>query len=228
DQNPFDNREREAAVLDQVIVELAEAKIWTGFVAITPEQIHDLPFAHDVTDLLRRTRSRAGRFAFGRLVIQPARFHEILHGLLEGPLARVQIHVHSDPRRAIPREPQHLSLRRRVLRVKAGAHEHLLAVKRPAFDEATVAVLAADFVAELIRDRELHEMAGNSFMAEDRARVFDRGTDIEIFRLGVVSRNEIKAGRIFVVNAGGIHETAGTGRLEGFGQLPNLEAAQII
>src|SRR5205807_1332639 len=132
------------------------------------------------------------------------------------------------PRRAIPREPQHLSLRRRVLRVKAGTHEHLLAVKRPPFDEDTVAVLAADFVGEMIRDRELHEMAGNSFMAEDRARVFDRGADVEIFRLGAVSRDEVKARRILVVNAGRIHETAGTGWLESFGQLPDLEAAQII
>ena len=62
----------------------------------------------------------------------------------------------------------------------------------------------------------------------NRPRVFDRGADIKILRLRVVGRNEIKTGRIFVVKAGWIHEAAGAGRLECFGQLPNLEAAKVI
>src|SRR5216684_6982101 len=80
----------------------------------------------------------------------------------------------------------------------------------------------------MISDRELKEMARDSFVSENWPRIFDGGADIKILRLRIVCWNEIKAGRVFVVNAGRIHETAGTGWLERFGQLPNLKRAEII
>ena len=89
-----------------------------------------------------------------------------------------------------------------VNRIETGAHQHLFAIKRPAFDENAVAMLAADFVGQMVRDRELQEVAGNSFVTEDRPRVFDRRANVEILRLRIVSRNEIETARVFVVNAG--------------------------
>src|SRR6266404_494417 len=111
-QNPLDNRQRQAAILDQVVVKLAEAEVLARSVAILSQQSHNLPLAGHVINLLRRTGGRAGRFTFGGFAIQAARLHEIFHGLLERPPAGVQIYIYSNSGRAITRQPQHLSLRR--------------------------------------------------------------------------------------------------------------------
>ena len=140
----------------------------------------------------------------------------------------MQIHIDADARRAISRQSQNLSLRRGILRIKPGAHQHFFAVKRPAFDENAVLMLTANLVRQMIRDRELQEMPGNSFMPENRARIFDRGADVKVLRLRIVGRNEIETGRVLVVNTGRIHETAGAGRLERVRQLSNLKRAEII
>jgi hypothetical protein len=42
EQHPFDNRQRETSVFDQVIVELTELEIVALSVLVTAEQIHDL------------------------------------------------------------------------------------------------------------------------------------------------------------------------------------------
>src|SRR5260370_13364628 len=80
----------------------------------------------------------------------------------------------------------------------------------------------------MVRDRELEKMPGNAFVTEDWARVFNRRANVKVFRLRIVSRNEIKTGRVLIVNTGWIHETAGTGWFECFRQLSNLKRAQII
>src|SRR5207253_96202 len=98
----------------------------------------------------------------------------------------------------------------------------------PPFYENAVFVLPANFVAQMIGDRKLHEMTGDSFVTQNWPRIFDRRANVKILRLRIVSRNEIETGRILVVNTGRIHETAGTGRLERFGQLPNLKSTEII
>src|SRR5216684_4418182 len=79
----------------------------------------------------------------------------------------------------------------------------------------------------MIRDRELQKVARNSFVTENRARVFDGRANIKVTALGIVGGNEIKARIVLVVNAGRVHETAGTGGLERFGQLANFKAAEI-
>ncbi len=79
----------------------------------------------------------------------------------------------------------------------------------------------------MIGDRELQEVTRNAFMTQDRARVFDRRADVEVLAGRVVRRNEVKAAVVFIVNAGRIHETTGTGRLERFRQLSNLERANV-
>ena len=129
----------------------------------------------------------------------------------------MQVHVHADARRTIARQTKNLSLRGGIKRIKASAHQHLFAVKRPAFDEDAVRVLPADLVFQMIRDRKLQEVSGDSFVAEHRARIFDRRANVEVLTFGIVSRNEIETRRVLVVNARSIHEAAGTCRLEGFG-----------
>src|SRR5438045_8605614 len=98
-EKPFNDGKRQTAVLDQVVVELADAKVRAGFLAITSEQIHDLPFPDDITDLLSRARCRAGRFASRCLAIETAGFHEILDRLFETPFSGVQVHIRSEERR---------------------------------------------------------------------------------------------------------------------------------
>src|SRR5207248_6053899 len=88
-------------------------------------------------------------------------------------------------------------------------------------------MLAADFVWQVIGDRELQEVAGDSFVTQDRSWVFDGRANVEILALRIVSRDEIKTRRVLVVNARRIHEAAGTRRLERFGQLANFKAAKI-
>src|SRR5947207_736517 len=71
-------------------------------------------------------------------------------------------------------------------------------------------------------------MSGNSFVTEDRPRIFNRGANIKILRLRIVRWNEIKTGRVLVVNARRIHEATGAGWLERVRQLANLKRAEII
>ena len=89
-------------------------------------------------------------------------------------------------------------------------------------------MLAANLVAQMIRDRELEKMSGNAFVSENRTRIFDCRANVKILRFRIVGRDEIEAGRILVVNAGRIHEAARAGRLERFRQLPNLKRPEII
>src|SRR5712664_1744140 len=88
-------------------------------------------------------------------------------------------------------------------------------------------MLPANFVLQVIRDRELQEVAGDAFVAENRARVFDGRANIKVTAPGIVGGNEIEARIVFVVNAGRVHETAGTGGLERIRQLANFKAAEI-
>src|SRR5438045_9740044 len=120
---------------------------------------------------------------------------------------------------------QDLSLRWRIVGIKTGPHQHFLAVEGPAFHKNSVAMLPPDFIRQMVRDRELHEVAGNSFMTKHRSRIFNRRANVKVLRLRIVGRNEIETGRIFVINTGRIHEAAGTRRLERFGELPDLEPA---
>src|SRR6058998_91160 len=80
----------------------------------------------------------------------------------------------------------------------------------------------------MICDRELEKMSGNSFVSQNWAWIFNRRADIKILRLWIVSRNEKEPGRVFVVNAGRIHESSRAGRLERVRQLSNLKRAKII
>src|SRR5262245_18830464 len=75
-QDPLDNRNRETAILDQIVVELAKAKVRAHFVVIFAEQIHDLPFAGHIPNLLRRLSGSAGRFSFRRFAIESAPLHK--------------------------------------------------------------------------------------------------------------------------------------------------------
>ena len=71
-------------------------------------------------------------------------------------------------------------------------------------------------------------MSGHTFVSEDWPRIFNCRANIKVFRLRIVGRNEKESGRILIVNARRIHETAGTGWLERFWQLSNLKRAEII
>src|SRR5262245_34665013 len=65
--DPRHDRQRQRAVGQQVIVELAEAKRGAFRVAVAAEEAHDLPLARHVPDLLRRVGRRAGRLPLGGL-----------------------------------------------------------------------------------------------------------------------------------------------------------------
>src|SRR5439155_25885842 len=132
--------------------------------------------------------------AYGCFAIQTSGVHELFHRLFETPSTGVEIYVHSDPRGAIARQTQDLPLRRRVVRIEAGAHQHLFAIQRPSFDEHRIFVLPPDFVIQMIRDRELEKMSRNSFVSEDRPRVFNRRANIKILRLRIVSWDEKESG----------------------------------
>src|SRR5215469_14730511 len=80
----------------------------------------------------------------------------------------------------------------------------------------------------MIRDRELEKMAGDTFVPEDGSGILDGSSNIKVFRLRIVGWDEKETGRIFVVNAGRIHEPARTCRLERFRQLPDLKCAKVI
>src|SRR4030095_2802837 len=79
----FDDGQRQSSVAEQLIVENTEAESVALLVAVAAEQPHDLPLAGDIRDLLRRTRSRAGRFTLGGFAIEATAFHEVVHRLLE-------------------------------------------------------------------------------------------------------------------------------------------------
>src|SRR6266545_3209405 len=64
-------------------------------------------------------------------------------------------------------------------------------------------------------------------MAEDWTRVFYRGANVKVFRLRIVGWDEIEAAVVLVVNAGRIHEAAGTGWLKRLRQLTDLKPAQV-
>src|SRR5580704_4699576 len=71
-------------------------------------------------------------------------------------------------------------------------------------------------------------MSRNAFMPEDRSWIFNRRTNIKILRFRIVGRNEKESGWVLVINAGGMHGTAGAGWLKGFRQLSNLKLSKII
>src|SRR6266446_9896697 len=79
----------------------------------------------------------------------------------------------------------------------------------------------------MIRNRELQKVAGDSFMAQDRTRVLYGRANVKVFRLRVVSGNEIETAVVFIINAGRIHKAAGARRLERLGQLPDFKSSEI-
>src|SRR5207244_11281192 len=95
EQNPFDHRDRQTAVLDTDIVELAEPEIVAVSILVAAEQIHNLPFAGDVADFLSRAVSCARCFAFGCFAIQSSSIHTIFYALFDTPPARVPMYVRS-------------------------------------------------------------------------------------------------------------------------------------
>src|SRR6266850_1380666 len=127
-------------------MKLAQPEVGTLLVAILTKQTHDLPLANHVVNLLSRAGGRTCRFTFGSFAIQATSFHEILHGLLKRPLTRMEVYINADTCGPVTRKAQNLSLRWRVVWIKACAHQHLFTVKRPAFDKDAVGVLPANLV----------------------------------------------------------------------------------
>src|SRR6266513_4603994 len=107
-QYPLSNRDRQRSVRDQVVVKLSEAEARAFRIAVAAEELHDLPFADHVADLLRWIGGRARSFTGRRFAIESAALHEMPDGSIERPDAGVQIHVDADSRGAIAREPQDL------------------------------------------------------------------------------------------------------------------------
>jgi Transposase DDE domain group 1 len=81
EHQPRDHGERQAAIGDELVVE----------------------FPQHVGDLLRGRCRGASGLALGGFAIQAAGRHEVFHRFLECPLARVQVDVRADARRAVVR-----------------------------------------------------------------------------------------------------------------------------
>src|SRR4030095_12640483 len=71
-------------------------------------------------------------------------------------------------------------------------------------------------------------MTRDTFMPENGPRVLYCGADVKVFALRIVSRDEVKTARVFVIDAGRVHETTGTGGLEGFWKLPDIKRSDVI
>ena len=71
-------------------------------------------------------------------------------------------------------------------------------------------MLTPDFVAQVICNRELEKMAGDTFVPKDGPGIFDGSSNIKVFRLRIVSRNKEETCWVFVVNARRIHESTWT------------------
>src|SRR4030095_1124384 len=71
-------------------------------------------------------------------------------------------------------------------------------------------------------------MARYTFVHENGAWVFNSRSDVEVLALGVVSGNEVKTARVFVIDAGRVHKTTRTGWLEGFRKLPDIKRTEVI
>src|SRR5581483_438893 len=95
-QQPLLNGDGQTAIRQKLVMKAFDGELCTRMIAITAEQIEDLELAGDVAHLLSRRCGRARRFSGGRLFIQPTGVHEVLHRLLEGPAAGVQIHIDAD------------------------------------------------------------------------------------------------------------------------------------
>src|SRR5437588_5710969 len=80
----------------------------------------------------------------------------------------------------------------------------------------------------MIRDRELHEVSWDAFVAKDRPWIFDRGAQVKILRLRIVGGNEKETGRVLIINTRWIHETTRASRLECFRQLPNFKLSEVV
>src|SRR5690349_18483617 len=71
-------------------------------------------------------------------------------------------------------------------------------------------------------------MSGNAFMTKDRSRIFNCCPDIKVLRVRVISRDEIKAGRVFVIKSGRIHKTSRARRLKSFRQLSYFKLSEVV
>src|SRR5262245_11460166 len=88
-------------------------------------------------------------------------------------------------------------------------------------------MLSPDLVGEMVRDRNLQEVPGDPFVAEDRARILDRSAYVEVPALRVVRRYEEEPTRVLVVDTRRVHEATRTRWLERFRKLSDLERAEI-
>src|ERR1700685_588562 len=165
-------------------MELFQAKLCGFAVTVLAEQAHDLEFTSDISHLLCGIARRPRGFARCRFVIEPARVHEIIYRLIECPPAGMKVHIDSDARGAIPRQPENLTLGRRTRRVEAAPQQHLFGIERPAFDENSILMMPANFILQVICDGDLQKMAGYALVPENRPGFLDSGTDVEVLAIG--------------------------------------------
>src|SRR5438093_13225177 len=109
-------------------MELTKPEVIALVIFVTAEQIHDLPFAGDVADLLRWAGNCSRCFALRCLTIQSACVHEIFDGLLKTPSAGVQIHINSNASSALAGKTKNLSLCGSVLGIDTVRHKNILAL----------------------------------------------------------------------------------------------------
>src|ERR1700690_2081149 len=87
--------------------------------------------------------------------------------------------------------------------------------------------MAPDLIRKVIGDRNLQKMPGNTLVAEDRARILNCCSNIEVAALGVVRRDVVEARRVPIVEPGWIHEATRRGRFERLGELADLKRTDV-
>src|SRR5882724_10480284 len=160
---PADQRDREAAVAEQSVVEAAQREsLALGGAEVLP-QLEDLAPPHRVAQRLDRLRAVAPHLRLRVGAVHAQVCGEILDGLLERHAPGVQPHVEQDTRRA----PQQVHALEKLLLLRAVeplfAH-HVLTVQRPAFDGERRPHVLASVRGLLLRMDQVEVVAGIPFV----------------------------------------------------------------
>ena len=112
--------------------------------------------------------AKPGCLAARRFLIDAGVLFKVRNRLRQRHRAGSQTDVDTDSSRAVAHQVDHLFASARIVFVQAFAHQHLFTIKGPAFGEDAVALHVAHEVRIMIRVGELHEMARDSLVAEQR------------------------------------------------------------
>jgi hypothetical protein len=149
-------------------VEVAQRPALAGAQHVLAEQQLQLQPADRVGDDVARVEGDAVDGRLRRRVGEAGVLLEEVDRLLDAPLARGELRVDDGAGAAHPLPAGGVEAGVEAVAVEPEAHQHLLAVERPALGEGGVALQPADQVGMAPGDRELHEMSGHRLVRPRR------------------------------------------------------------